>query len=113
MAVSAEDIAYVTDLFSDLPAVTTRKMMGGLSIYSEGTIFAIWMGTGELEGTLMVKATDDLAQALENDGAIPFTYTNKKSGKTVTMPYWSLPDSALDDPESACDWARKSLIQNG
>ena len=113
MAISAEDIAFVTDLFSQLPDVTTRKMMGGLSVYSEGTIFAIWMGTGELEGTLMVKASGDLAEALQADGAIPFTYTNKKSGKTVNMPYWSLPEAALDDPEVACDWARKSLIQNG
>ena len=113
MAVSAEDIAYVTDLFSQLPALTTRKMMGGLSIYSEGTIFAIWMGTGELEGTLMVKATDDLAADLQAEGAIPFTYTNKKSGKQVSMPYWSLPEAALDDPDAACDWARKLLIQNG
>lgn len=113
MAISAEDIEYVTDLFSQLPSITTRKMMGGLSVYSEGTIFAIWMGTGELEGTLMVKASGDLADALKEEGAIPFTYTNKKSGKTVNMPYWSLPDAALDDPEDACEWARKSLIQNG
>lgn len=112
MAVSAEDIEFVTDLFSQLPAVTTRKMMGGLSIYSEGQIFAIWMGTGELDGTLMIKASGDLAAALQDEGAIPFTYTNKKSGKTVTMPYWSLPDAALDDPEEACTWARKSLKEN-
>lgn len=101
MAISDKDIEYVNDLFSKLPAVTTRKMIGGLSIYSEGQIFAIWMGTGELEGTLMIKATGALAAFLEAESAIPFTYTNKKSDKVVSMPYWSLPNPALDNPEGA------------
>ena len=26
------------------------------------------------------------------------------------MPYWRLPESALDDPDEAAGWARRSLI---
>jgi DNA transformation protein len=109
MAVSAEDIAFVTDLFSDLAPISTRKMMGGLSIYSDGQIFAMMFG----DGTLMLKASGALAQELADLGCTAFTYTNKKSGKLVSMPYWSLPDAALDDPTEACIWARKSLQSNG
>ena len=109
MPVTAEDIAFVTDLFSEVAPITTRKMMGGLSIYSDGQIFAMMLSDGQL----MIKATNDLAEALQSEGSIPFTYTNKKSGKQVSMPYWSLPESALEDPDSACEWARKSLNQYG
>ncbi len=41
MAVSDEEIAFAIDLFSDLGEITTRKMMGGLCLYHDGTIFAI------------------------------------------------------------------------
>ena len=27
----------------------------------------------------------------------------------MLMPYWSLPDSAVDDPDEAVAWARSSL----
>ncbi|MDA9347626.1 TfoX/Sxy family protein [bacterium] len=35
-----------------------------------------------------------------------------KGDKRVAMPYWTLPDAAMDEPELACDWARRSLLQN-
>ena len=27
------------------------------------------------------------------------------------MPYWTLPDAALDDPEDASAWARRALAE--
>lgn len=109
MAVTQENIEFVDDLFSELAPVTTRKMMGGLSIYSNGRIFAMMFGSGQL----LIKATGELAAQMKSAGAEPFTYTNRKSGKLVSMPYWTLPDSALDDPDEACNWARKSLMLSG
>lgn len=109
MALSGADIDFVNYLFAPLAPISTRKMMGGLSIYSGGQIFAMMFSTGQL----MIKATNDLAAELQATGSSQFTYSNKKSGKLVALPYWSLPDSALDEPDEACDWARKSLISNG
>lgn len=109
MAIGRAEIEFVTDLFAPLAPLSTRKMMGGLSIYSDGRIFAMMFSTGQL----MIKATDDLAAELQAIGSSQFTYSNKKSGKLVALPYWTLPDSALDDPDEACDWARKSLVSNG
>lgn len=104
MAVSDDQIAFVRDLFRSIPGVTTRKMFGGLGIYSEGTIFAL-IGPGD---AIMVKARGTLAEALEAEGSEQFrTY----EGKTVNMPYWTLPESALDDPDEAADWARRSLAE--
>jgi len=46
MAVSADQIAHIHDLFADLGTISTRKMMGGLCIYASGQIFAIVSSDG-------------------------------------------------------------------
>ena len=104
MAVSDEHIAFVTDLFGALPGLSTRKMFGGLGIYCEGTIFAI-IGP---EDTLLLKARGALADDLASEGSTQWTYDGKTK-KPSRMPYWTLPDAALDDPELACEWARRAL----
>ncbi len=108
MSITDADIAFAKDLFSALPGVTSRKMFGGLSLYSEGTIFAIVSS----DNRIYIKAYDELADALAGLGGEKFTHA-KKDGSVATMGYWTLPDSAQDDPDEAADWARKSLIQNG
>ncbi len=109
MAVSAEQIAWARDVFRQVPDVTTKKMFGGLSLYSQGTIFAI-IGPDE---ELLIKARDDLAEALEADGSTQWVYDGHKDKKPTAMPYWTLPESAMDDPDEAASWARRSLEQNG
>ena len=107
MAVSDEQIAFVRDLFRGLPAISTRKMFGGLGIYSEGIIFAV-IGP---EDALLLKARGPLAADLAAEGCEQWSYEGK-SGKAARMPYWSFPESALDDPDEACAWARRSLIES-
>ncbi len=69
MPITDEQIAFVTDLFSDLGPTTTRKMFGGLAIYADGTIFAILMG----DGTLNLKGGSDMPMAFETAGWHPWT----------------------------------------
>ncbi|WP_050931203.1 TfoX/Sxy family protein [Aestuariivita boseongensis] len=104
MAVSDEQIAFVTDLFSDLGPVTTRKMFGGLGIYAGDTIFAILMS----DGSLKLKGAGNMPAAFEQAGWAPWTYT-RKDGAASSMPYWTMPEDLLDDPDAACDWARRAL----
>ena len=104
MSISQADIDFALELFSGLGPLTTRKMMGGLCIYHDGTIFAII----HPDGGIFLKAKDHLISDLEEVGAQQWTYT--RDGKKRTgMPYWSLPEAALDDPEVAVDWANKAL----
>lgn len=103
MAVSDADIAQALDLFSDLGPLTTRKMMGGLCLYRNGTIFALLRS----DGTLFLKARGPLAEALEAEGAVQFGAGDPRG----LMPYWTLPEDALDEPERACDWARRALAE--
>ena len=104
MGVSQEDIDFAVELFSDLGAITTRKMMGGLCLYQDGTIFAILND----DGSIWLKGAGAFQQVLEDEGCTRWSYT-RANGTTTEMPYWSLPDAALDDPQLACDWARRAL----
>ena len=90
-----------------IEGITERKMFGGLSIYSGGQIFAI-IGP---QDRIYIKARDELAEALADEGAEQFVY-HGSAKKEATMNYWSLPEAAIDDPAEACAWARRSLEQN-
>jgi DNA transformation protein len=104
MAVSSDDIDFALDLFSGLGPLTNRKMMGGLCIYRDGTIFALLYS----DGGLFLKGQGAMADWMIAQGWERWTYT-RDTGKTTAMPYWRLPDSALDDPEEACALARRAL----
>lgn len=104
MAVSAEQIAFVHDLFAGVGPITTRKMFGGLGIYADGKIFAVLMS----DGALKLKGVGEMADTFTSEGWAPWTYT-RKDGAASSMPYWTMPDSLLDDPEEASAWARRAL----
>jgi DNA transformation protein len=104
VAVSAAGRAFALELFAGLGRLTARAMMGGLTLYCEGRVFAIVTG----EERIYLKAAGGLAEALAAEGAEQFAYA-RRDGVTARMGYWSLPDAALDDPEAACEWARRAL----
>ncbi len=104
MAVTASQKEFIADLFGGLGGISTRAMMGGLCIYHDGIIFAI-LGSDE---KIYIKAKGPLAHDLEAAGATKFSMT-RKNGTIGSMGYWTLPDEGLDDPEVACDWARRAL----
>ena len=104
MAVTDEQIAFVSDLFSGLGPVTTRKMFGGLGIYADGPIFALLMS----DGSLKLKGAGDMLAAFDDAGWQPWVYT-RKDGAESSMPYWTIPEDLLDDPDTVCDWARRAL----
>lgn len=106
MSVSDADIAFARELFAGLGPLTQRKMMGGLCLYHDGTIFSIL----NADGSIWLKGAGDWADHMTAQGWPRWSYT-RKDGKTTEMPYWLLPDSALDDPDLACDLAKSALAQ--
>lgn len=100
MSISSQDIVYIEELFAPLGQITHRKMMGGLTMYFEGQVFAIL----DREGTLYLKAKGNFAEEMANAGATIFS-----DGKGGTMGYWTMPEAALDDADAVSDWARRAL----
>ena len=104
MALSDEEIAFALDLFAGLGPLSTRKMFGGLSIYCDGVIFAIVMA----DGRVLLKGQGAMQDRFEAMGLDRWDYV-RKDGSPTNMPYWYLPDSALDDAQEATDLARAAL----
>ena len=86
-----------------LGPIEIKRMFGGAAIYAHGLIFALLD-----DGVVWLKADESNAPSLQAAGARQFTFPTKE-GKEMTMAYWSLPESALDDPDEAVEWARRSI----
>lgn len=54
----------------------------------------------------MLKGDDQCSSDYEAVGCQRWTYTHSKSGKLVSMPYWSEPETAIDDPDNMRPWAQ-------
>ena len=103
MAVSREFGDYLRDLFGALGPIETRRMFGGAGVYLGDAMFAI-----AVDDTLYMKADAELAKAYAEAGSTPFSYETRDGRRTIPG-LMRLPDSALDDPEEALAWARRSL----
>jgi len=94
---------WVREHFAGLGPLEIKRMFGAAGVYAHGLIFAllddetVWLKTDEINAPL-----------LEAAGSRQFTYATK-SGETMSMAYWSLPETALDDPDEAVGWARQSI----
>ncbi|MDF0602950.1 TfoX/Sxy family protein [Psychromarinibacter sp. C21-152] len=104
MSLSDADRAFAAELFAGLGGVTTRRMFGGMGIYRDGVIFALMRG----DGAILLKGANGFGDTLEAAGGEHWKH-RREDGTTTAMPYWTLPDAALDDPELACDWARRAI----
>jgi DNA transformation protein len=97
------DDERIAELFDGLGPVTVRRLFGGKGVYHRGVIVAI-----VLRGELMLKGDEEVAPDYEAAGSTRWVYTHSRHGKAVSMPYWTVPDGALDDPDEMTMWARKA-----
>lgn len=97
------DDEALRDLFAGLGYVSIRRMFGGKGIYHDGLIIALIVG-----GELLLKADAESAPEFEKAGSTQWVYEGAMRKGKVAMPYWSVPDSAIDDPDEMAVWARKA-----
>ncbi|WP_313198610.1 TfoX/Sxy family protein [Rhizobium sp.] len=97
------DNAAIEEMFEGLGPVSIRRMFGGKGIYHQGLIIAL-----DLRDEILLKADEMSAPAFRAAGAVQWSYDGKK-GKPVLMPYWSIPNAALDDPDELRDWVRMAF----
>ena len=97
------DAEAIRDIFRSLGPVQIRRMFGGKGIYQDEVMFAL-----EAAGELYLKADSESIAFLESLGSRPFTFETK-DGRTTLTSYWLMPESALDDPDEAREFANMAL----
>lgn len=92
------DAAAVVDLFAPFGPVAVRRMFGGLGIFAEGRMIGL-VAAGEI----YLKTDAETRPAFEAAGSRPFSYESR--GRTIGLPYLSLPEAALDDEAALVRYA--------
>ncbi|MBX7247613.1 MAG: TfoX/Sxy family protein [Caulobacteraceae bacterium] len=103
MAYSAADGEWVQELLAGLGPLTLKKMFGAGAVYADGLMFAIVD-----DGVLWLRGDEGNIARMQAAGARQFTYPTK-DGEHASLGYWSIPETAVDDPDEAVEWAREAL----
>ncbi|HEX8655254.1 MAG TPA: TfoX/Sxy family protein [Allosphingosinicella sp.] len=90
---------WVQEALEPLGAVTMRKMMGGATLYLDGTIFAILD-----DGEIWFKSDADADATWDSAGCERFSMTFKDV-RVDTMNYRRGPQDVYDDPDAMRRWA--------
>jgi DNA transformation protein and related proteins len=102
MSIDQGLLAWIEEALEPLGTVTKRPMMGGATLYLDGTVFAI-----VADDELWFKADKISDDEWDAAGAERFTYD--MGGKTGTMNYRRAPLDVHDDPDAMRRWASLAL----
>jgi DNA transformation protein and related proteins len=97
------DAEAIRDVFRSFGPIQIRRMFGGKGIYQDEMMFALEAG-----GELYLKADEDSVKVFQELGSRPFTFETR-DGRTTLTSYWLMPESALDDPDEAREFATMAL----
>jgi DNA transformation protein len=103
MSVDEGLLAWVQDALDPVGTVSMRKMMGGATLYLDGTIFAILVG-----GEVWLKADAETDAIWDAEGCEKFSVTFK-DGRVDTMNYRRAPDDVYDDSDAMQKWAQLAV----
>ncbi|MEO6326454.1 MAG: TfoX/Sxy family protein [Thermoanaerobaculia bacterium] len=100
MPVSEDFQLLVIDQLSSIASIRTRRMFGGLGIYSGDLFFAL-----ADDDVLYFKVDEETKSDFEAAGSRPFV---PFEGAT-TMGYWNVPAEVLEDTDALGVWMRKAI----
>lgn len=89
-------VEFVTEQFSALGDITSRKMFGGYCLYCDGIVFALIAG-----GAVFLKVDNETRAAFEARGFSPF---KPFDDQPVTMQYYPAPPEVYEDPDELRRW---------
>ena len=102
MTVSADFLAYVLDQLQHLGGVSSRRMFGGVGLYSDELFFGLIA-----DDTLYLRVDDDNRADYSARGAAPFRpYADRPQ---LSMSYYEAPAEVLEDARQLTEWARRSV----
>lgn len=101
------DAEAIAEMFSAYGAIQLKRMFSGFGLYSEGVCFCLMLRGGEF----YFKADETTAPRFEAEGCKPFSYSQRRSGKVVTvLSFWQMPERLYDDPDELADWTRQAVV---
>ena len=103
MAVDEGLIDWVAEAMAPVGRVHWRRMMGGATLYCDGTVFAI-----VAEDALWFKADGESDAEWDAQGCPRFSYP-RADGTSATMNYRRAPDAVYDDADALCRWGQLGL----
>ena len=103
MSVDDGLFGWTSEALAPLGTVTMRRMMGGATLYLDGTVFAILD-----DDQIWFKADQESDPAWDAEGCERFSMTFK-DGRVGTMNYRSGPIDVYDDAEAMRHCARPAL----
>lgn len=101
MSVSASYLSFVLEQLAGVPRVVTKRMFGGMGIYSDGTFFAVIDND-----TLFFKVDETLAKKYRDKGMPPFAPI---PGAKPMLGYYQVPPDVLEDGATLAKWAKESI----
>lgn len=101
MAVSSEYTEYVMEQLGRVVPVTSRRMFGGVGIYSDALFFALLA-----DDRIYLKVDDSNRGDFEAAGKGPFRPFGEDS---KPMSYYELPGELLESPDRLGPWIDKAL----
>jgi DNA transformation protein len=103
VAVSKSQINYVIGQLERLGPVTFKKMFGGAGLYADGHFFGLITSQDEF----YLKVDDANRADFEARGSTYFNPYGVPDRKP--MPYMTVPEDVVEDPDELAAWARKSV----
>ena len=101
MRVSDSFRDFVLDQLSAVPRLRPKVMFGGIGLYSDAVFFGIIAAD-----VLYLKVDDTNRADYEATGGRPF---RPYADKPMTMPYYDIAVSVLEDASTLTAWAKKSI----
>lgn len=102
MTVSADYLQYVLDQLAALDNVSSRRMFGGVGLYSDELFFGLIA-----EDALYLRVDDSNRDDYTARAAAPFRpYADRPE---ISMSYYEAPAEVLEDARLLAEWARRSV----
>jgi DNA transformation protein len=102
VTVSSDYLQYVLEQLAQLPRVTSRRMFGGVGLYSDGVFFGILDND-----TVFFKVDESTRERYVLRGCEAFR--PYKDRPEVSMSYFQVPADVLEDADELVPWARAAV----
>lgn len=98
----ADHLEFLRELFAFVPALTLKRMFGGIGVFHDGQMFAL-----SIEEQVYLKADAETEGVFLAKGLRPFTYEAK--GKAKSVRYYELDAEAFEDVTVLKYWVQLAL----